>query len=98
LKDAELPAKIDSGDFEAVLKNGAICPKEPIPREWADGTELEVAEAAGKQADNSLDQWFAELDAACSQMDAEDSQILKDAIREVRRQEKDIARKQMEQG
>lgn len=82
--------------MKAVLKNGAICPKEPIPREWPDGTELEVAKASIGCGEDSLDQWFTELENACSQMDVDDSRILKEAIRDVREQEKEIARKQME--
>jgi hypothetical protein len=84
--------------MKAVLKNGAICPKEPIPREWVEGTELEVAIVPAGEDQDALDQWYAELEVGCSQMDAEDDRILNAAIQEVRQQEKELARKQMELG
>jgi len=29
--------------MKAILKNGVIYPREPIPADWSEGTELEVA-------------------------------------------------------
>jgi hypothetical protein len=80
--------------MKAVLKNGAVCPQEPFPEDWPEGTELEVVKAPPSAADDDLDRWYAELDAACAQMDPEDDRTLKQAIFEVRRQEKELARKQ----
>jgi hypothetical protein len=81
--------------MKAVLKNGMILPKEPLPTDWSDGTELEVEKAPGKNGrGDELDRWFAELESACAEMDPEDDRILKDAVAEVRRQEKEQARKE----
>jgi hypothetical protein len=83
--------------MKAILKNGMIHPKEPVPADWSEGTELEVEKAgcvgAGATGDE-LDRWHGELEDACSQMDPEDDRILKEAILEVRRAEKALARKQ----
>jgi hypothetical protein len=32
--------------MKAILKNGLIHPKEPVPSDWSDGTELEVQKSA----------------------------------------------------
>jgi hypothetical protein len=37
--------------MKAVLKNGVICPKEPLPPDWPDGTELEVRKVMNGAAD-----------------------------------------------
>jgi hypothetical protein len=83
--------------MKAVLKNGVILPKEPLPTDWSEGTELEVEKASSKNgivAGDELDRWYAELESACAQMDPEDDRILKNAVLEVRRQEKERARKE----
>jgi hypothetical protein len=82
--------------MKAVLKNGVIYPKEPVPSDWSEGTELNVEKASPQSANGALDEldrWYAELDGACAQMDPEDHRILKAAVLEVRRQEKERARK-----
>jgi hypothetical protein len=83
--------------MKAILKNGVIYPKEPVPRDWSEGTELEVERVTGQpgmDSSDELDRWYAELEGACAQMDPEDDRILKEAVLEVRRQEKERARKQ----
>ena len=83
--------------MKAVFKNGVIYPKEPVPKDWSDGIELEVKRVSAPAADtggDELDRWYAELEGACAQMDPEDDRILKEAVLEVRRQEKERARKE----
>lgn len=83
--------------MKAVLKNGVIYPKEPVPTDWIDGTELEVQKAAARTVNGAvddLDRWYVELEAACAQTDSEDDRILKAAVLEVRRQEKERARRE----
>jgi hypothetical protein len=85
--------------MKAILMNGVIQPKEPIPTEWPNGVELEVAradESIDGAAAEEIDRWYQELEGACSQMDPADDRVLKEAILEVRRQEKELARKQAE--
>ena len=79
--------------MKAVLKNGLIHPKEPVPADWPEGTEVDVEKAPSATAGDALDQWYVELETACAQMDPDDDQVLKEAIREVRNQEKNHARK-----
>jgi len=80
--------------MKAVLKNGVIYPQEPIPTDWSEGTELEVAKAPAESDADAVDRWYEELDAVCSHMDPDDSATLMKAIQEVRQQEKELARKQ----
>jgi hypothetical protein len=85
--------------MKALVKNGGIELQEPMPEDWMDGTELNVdkADSPTAQSDSTkLDQWFAELEAGCSKLDPADDRILKDALAEIRRQEKELARKQAE--
>jgi hypothetical protein len=56
---------------KAVLKNGVICPLEPLPAEWKDGRELRV-ESAGDvdgDEDRDIDTWYRELQAMVAQND-----------------------------
>ena len=65
--------------MKAVLKNGVVYPKEAVPADWPEGTELEVEKAISASTDSvgtDLDHWYAELSAACSQMDSEDDRTL----------------------
>jgi hypothetical protein len=83
--------------MKAILRNGMILPKDPVPPDWGDGTELEVEKASttdvpGKT--DELDRWYAELERACAQMDPEDDRILKASVMAVRRDEKDRARRE----
>ncbi len=83
--------------MKAILKNGLIHPKEAVPSNWVEGTELEVEKSSTPSANGApddLDNWYAELESSCAQMDAEDSRILRAAVFEVKRQEKERARKE----
>ena len=79
--------------MKAVLKNGLIHPQEPVPEDWSEGTEVEVEKLYSPTAGDALDEWFAELEAGCSQMDPEDEKRLHDAINEIRAQEKELERR-----
>ena len=78
--------------MKAVLKNGTIELREPLPADWREGTELEVEKADSEDTKADLDKWHAELEAACAEMNPEDDRILQQAILEIRKQEKDLAR------
>lgn len=46
--------------MKAVLKNGVICPKEPVPSDWSEGTELEVQKSTNGAVDvESRFRWLA---------------------------------------
>jgi hypothetical protein len=45
--------------MKAILKNGSICPKEPVPTDWPEGTELDVQKSTNGIVD--LEQRFRRL-------------------------------------
>jgi hypothetical protein len=80
---------------KAVLKNGVICPLEPLPPEWADGQELRVEAATEDDEDQDLDAWYHELQALVAQNDPNDCARVEEAIRAADEQAKTFVRKQM---
>ena len=80
---------------KAVLKDGVICPLEPLPPEWKDGQELRVEAAADIDEDQDLDAWYHELQALVVQNDPEDLARVDQAIRSAKEQAKALVRKQM---
>jgi hypothetical protein len=79
---------------KAVLKNGVICPLEPLPPEWVDGQELRV-DAVVDDEDQDLDTWYQELQALVAQNDPEDCARVEQALRDADEQAKALVRKQM---
>lgn len=83
--------------MKAVLKNGMICPQEPLPNDWEDGTELRVEKTSNLTEKNAdLDRWMAQVEESASDMDPEDEKILERSIREIRQQARDQARREAE--
>jgi hypothetical protein len=82
--------------MKAVLKNGVICPQEPLPKDWADGTELQVEKSSPekRESDQALDCWMANVQAFAADIHPEDEIILEKTIRELRQQARDLARKE----
>jgi hypothetical protein len=79
---------------KADVKNGVIVPRDPLPDDWTEGTEVEVDRRSGTAtAGDALDHWFAELEAIAAEGDPEDDRRLDEAIREIRQREKELARK-----
>ena len=68
---------------KAIFKNGLIQPIEPIPRNWQDGQELRVEEAAPSPPFD-VDKWKKEMDALCADFDDEDYARMQAAIDEHR--------------
>ena len=64
----------------AVLKNGSIVPIDPLPKEWVEGTELEVDQAKPDQSAQSLEEWYRELEQMCSENTAADIDQLEAAL------------------
>src|SRR5437870_4904443 len=68
--------------IKAVVSNGVIVPRDPMPHEWIEGTEVQVDTAPhAREGGNDLDRWFAELQALAAQGDPEDDRRLDEAIR-----------------
>ena len=81
--------------IKAVVKNGTIHPLEPMPPDWSDGREVIVEEFEPSGRPEQIDDWFQDLEAAATKMDPEDERRLDDAVTEVRRQAKEMARREM---
>jgi hypothetical protein len=80
----------------AILKNGVILPLEPLPPDWEEGTELtverqNVADTNGVSP-HGTDRWMDEVEALAAQVSAESDEELDQAIAQIRRQAKDLAR------
>ena len=75
---------------KAVVRNGLIVPRHPLPQDWTEGTEVEVDKAPSPlESSDELDRWFAELEALAAQGDPEDDRRLDEAIREIRQADED---------
>jgi molybdopterin converting factor small subunit len=86
--------------MKAVLQNGVIYPREPLPKDWSDGTELQVEKSLPTNGDRAeeLDQWMAKVQASANEVDAEDEIILANSIRQLRQQARELARQEAGQG
>ena len=80
--------------MKAVLKEGRIHLKEPVPDSWAEGMELEVVQSDAST--DSLEQWIAKVEASAAQMDPEDELTLDHAVRALRQQAREVARREAE--
>lgn len=80
----------------AVLKNGVIYPLEPLPPEWTDGKELDVAPArVPDDSPEAIEQWARDMEALCADSNPEDEARMSAAIEEQRRQAKVQARREL---
>jgi hypothetical protein len=79
-----------------VLKNGVICPLDPLPPEWTDGRELQVEDA--QETDDSpeaIDERFDELEASAAQVDDEDWKRMQAALDKMHHEAKEWVRREM---
>jgi hypothetical protein len=79
--------------LKAVLRHGAIVPLEPVPREWEEGTALEVAKAPAPPAD--IGAWARSMNELCADILPSDEAAMYRAIDEHRQQAKDHVRRGM---
>jgi hypothetical protein len=78
----------------AVIQNGLIVPRDPLPAEWTEGTEVEVDKSIhSSQLDDEIDLWLAEMDAIAANGDPADDRRLEAALEQHRREQKALARK-----
>jgi hypothetical protein len=82
--------------MKAVLKNGLIYPREPLPLDWEDGAEVdvEIVPSAAIDANGDLDRWIARVQASAEETEPDDERQLEDSIREIRRNSREFARKE----
>jgi hypothetical protein len=85
--------------IKAVVTQGVIVPRDPLPEDWQEGTEVAVEKSSGAGAvDKDIhptDVWMDEVEAIARQGDPEDDQRLSAVIQEIRRREKALARKEL---
>ena len=84
--------------IRAIVSNGTIQPQDPLPPEWCDGRELHIeAVTSGPETKDTdrLDQWYEELKRSAAEITEEDDRLFQDAIQEIRREAKEIARREM---
>jgi hypothetical protein len=83
--------------IKAVVTKGVIVPRDPLPEDWQEGTEVAVERFACAVAVNkhihATNDWMDEVEAIALQGDQEDDKRLDAAIQEIRRREKELARK-----
>jgi hypothetical protein len=83
--------------IKAVVTNGTIVPRAPLPEDWQEGTEVTVEKCTeGAMADKDVDRseaWINEVEAIARQGDPADERRLEAAVGEVRCREKEMAGK-----
>jgi hypothetical protein len=85
--------------IKAVVTKGVIVPRDPLPEDWQEGTEVAVekfpGDAAVNKDDHPTDVWMDEVEAIALQGDQEDDKLLDVAIEQVLRRQKELARKKL---
>jgi hypothetical protein len=85
--------------IKAIIKNGVIVPRDPLPTDWQEGTEVEVEKTASNCArENGVhptDAWMDEVERSAALQDPADDLRLQAALQDLHRREKDLARKRL---
>ena len=85
--------------IKAVVTNGLIVPRAPLPEDWQEGTEVTVEKFTdGAVADKDVhrtEAWINEVETIARQGDPADDRRLEAAVGEVRRREKELAGKKL---
>jgi hypothetical protein len=86
--------------IKTVVTEGVIVPRDPLPEDWHDGTEVAVAKIPGDAATEAhthhTDVWIDAVEAIARNGNREDDQRLDAALQEARRCEKDLARTKLD--
>jgi hypothetical protein len=82
--------------IKAFVKNGVVVPRDPLPDDWREGTEVEVEKCTPESSERNglhpADAWMDEVELCASQQDPEDDLRIQEAIDEERRIAKELAR------
>ena len=85
--------------IKAIVKNGVVVPRDPLPADWHEGTEVEVertpSNGAGESGVHPTDAWMDEVERCAALQDPADDLRLEAAIQDVRRREKELARNRL---
>ena len=65
--------------IKAILRNGVITPRSPIPKDWLEGQELVITTAEPKDDCEDLKSWIDALEELSAQIPHEDHAIVKAA-------------------
>ena len=77
--------------IKAVVSKGIIVPRDPLPEDWREGTEVAVEKSPGDTAKanaHPTDVWMDEVEAIALQGNRADDQRLDAAIGEIRRRDR----------
>lgn len=92
----EVKIVLEDAMIRAVLKDGNICLLEPLPLHWKEGEELSIepltSEPNGTDVSQATDAWMDEVERSAQEIEPGDEIILENAIAEIRRQSKELAR------
>ena len=77
----------------AVLRGGLIQLIDPLPPEWTDGRELRIDDLQAPSS-TDVDHWAKELDRLAKEIDEADAEAIQTAVAKVRRQDREMARRQ----
>lgn len=80
----------------AKLLNGALVPLDPLPESWRDGRELSIADNGTDQTDAPTITELVDDDA--DWLDDEEYERLKAALEQIRQEQKELSRREMERG
>lgn len=82
--------------IKAIVKGGVVVPRDPLPADWQEGTEVEVerppSNGAGDNAVHPADAWMDAVERCAALQDPSDDLRLQQAIGEERRSAKELAR------
>ena len=82
--------------IKAVVKNGVVVPRIPLPQDWREGTEVNVEKSSTELIDTNdlqaADVWMDEVERCAAQQDPADDLRLQQAIDEERQLAKEMAR------
>src|SRR5215207_4378571 len=83
----------------AVIQNGMIQPIEPLPQDWRDGQEVVVGRVESQvgaqlsDASADVDAIWDEVDRLAKDIDPGDERLFLEAIKDIRKQAKELARR-----
>ena len=84
--------------IRAIILNGEIRAREPLPADWSDGREVIVEEAESQPPDD-LDEWYRELQAlGAAQYEPGEWEQIQAILDEADEQAKASVRRQMDLG
>ncbi len=82
--------------IKAIVKNGVVVPRDPLPQDWREGMEVDVEKSSDAPGDSNgvhpADAWMDEVERCAALQDPGDDARLQQAIDEERRLAKELAR------